>query len=270
MTPVPERVRPERTRDHGRPVSSLRSMARRETADPAPLSPRVPRRVSGPVARNAAAATAGAALPRGAARPVAPRAVPRRLRLGPLRALPEHRVVDRLLRSRLWIWALGALLGGIVAMQVSLLKLNSGISRAVETTTTLERQNADLEAAIARLSATDRVQSGALQLGMLMPAAGDVGYLGSGSQDPARAVRRMRPPSEDAVALLANDGIVPGSLVPVPAAATTPPPATTTITATEPPAVTPAPVSTPLPAADPLPTTTSQTPATGGAVAGQG
>ena len=31
-------------------------------------------------------------------------------------------------------------------MQVSLLKLNSGISRAVETTTTLERQNADLEA----------------------------------------------------------------------------------------------------------------------------
>ena len=58
-------------------------------------------------------------------------------------------MLDRLLRSRLWIWALGALLGGIVAMQVSLLKLNSGISRAVETTTTLERQNADLEAGIA-------------------------------------------------------------------------------------------------------------------------
>jgi hypothetical protein len=53
-----------------------------------------------------------------------------------IRALPEHRVIDRLLRSRAWIWALGALLGGIVAMQVSLLKLNSGISRAVETTTT--------------------------------------------------------------------------------------------------------------------------------------
>ena len=44
-------------------------------------------------------------------------------------------------------------------MQVSLLKLNSGISRAVETTTTLERQNADLEASIARLSVArpDRV-----------------------------------------------------------------------------------------------------------------
>ena len=49
-------------------------------------------------------------------------------------------------------------------------------------------------------------------------------------QDPAKAVRRMQPPSEDAAALLANHGIVPGSLVaaapaPVtPAAATTPPP----------------------------------------------
>ena len=253
MTPAPARSR-------SRTPASPRSAAR-PGAVASPASPRGPRRISGPVARRAVAAPAGAAaLPRRGTTSV----------FGRVRALPEHRVIDRLLRSRLWIWALGALLGGIVAMQVSLLKLNSGISRAVETSTTLERQNADLEAAIARLSATDRVQSGALQLGMLMPAAGDVGYLGSGSQDPARAVRRMRPPSEDAVALLANDGIVPGSLVPVPAAATTLPPATTTITATEPPAVTPAPVSTPLPAADPLPTTTSQTPATGGAVAGQG
>ena len=122
----------------------------------------------------------------------------------------------------------GVLLGGIVAMQVSLLKLNSGISRAVETTTTLERQNADLEAAIARLSAPDRIESGASSLGMLMPPAGDVTYLSAGAQDPAKAVRRMQPPSEDAAALLANHGIVPGSIVaaapaPVtPAAAATP------------------------------------------------
>ena len=258
MTPVPERVRPERTRDHGRPVSSLRSVARRETADPAPLSPRVPRRVSGPVARNAAAATAGAALPRGAARPVAPRAVPRRLRLGPLRALPEHRVVDRLLRSRLWIWALGALLGGIVAMQVSLLKLNSGISRAVETTTTLERQNADLEAAVARLSSPDRIESGAGTLDMLMPAAGDVRYLTSGQQDATKAVRRMQPPSDAAAALMANRGIVPGSLAELAAPPVTP--ATTTVT--------PATPSTGVTVGAPESTTTST--AAAGAVAGQG
>src|ERR687897_1373926 len=92
-----------------------------------------------------------------------------------IRTLPDHRVVDRLLRSRLWIWALGALLGGIVTMQVSLLKLNAGISRAVETTTTLERQNATLEASIARLSAPDKINTNARALGMVLPPAGEVG-----------------------------------------------------------------------------------------------
>ena len=169
-----------------------------------------------------------------------------------VRALPEHRVVDRLLRSRLWIWALGLALGGIVTMQVSLLKLNSGISRAVETTTTLERQNADLEASIARLSSPDRVESGAATLGMVMPPAGDVGYLSAGPNDAANAVRRMQPPSDDAAALLANNGIVPGSLA-APAPAVTP----------EPSATAPLPAATPEPVATPAPTaaaTTAQAP----------
>ena len=206
---------------------------------------------------------------------------------GRVRALPEHRVIDRLLRSRAWIWALGILLGGIVAMQVSLLKLNSGISRAVTTTTTLERQNADLEASIAQLSATDRIQTGAAGLGMLMPPAGDVGYLSAGPQDASRAVRRMQPPSEEAAALLANSGIVPGSLADVappvaPSTVTLAPADTTTATApaatTDPaaaaPVVTPAPVTPAAPAATAptttAPTTTSETSPAGGAVAPQG
>jgi len=172
------------------------------------VSPRAPRRVSGPVARRPVPVPGGAA------------ALPR-ARTGTtglfarVRALPDHRLVDRLLRSRLWIWALGLLLGGIVTMQVSLLKLNSGISRAVETTTTLERQNAALEASIARLSSPDRIQSGAATLGMVMPPAGDVGYLRAGPEDAGEAVRKMQPPSEEAAALLANGGIVPGALAPV-------------------------------------------------------
>jgi hypothetical protein len=169
------------------------------------VAPRGPRRVSGPVARRAVAVPGGAAaLPRGRTGTTG--------LFARVRALPEHRLVDRLLRSRLWIWALGALLGGIVTMQVSLLKLNSGISRAVETSTTLERQNAVLEASIARLSSPDRIESGAATLGMVMPPAGDVGYLRAGPEDAGEAVRRMQPPSEAAAALLANGGIVPGSL----------------------------------------------------------
>src|SRR5918999_4848329 len=94
-----------------------------------------------------------------------------------LRALPEHRVVDRLLRGRVWIWLIGVLLGGIVAMQVSLLKLNAGIGRAVTTAGTLERQNADLEADIARLSSGERLRSAALEDGMVTPLPGGVEYV---------------------------------------------------------------------------------------------
>jgi hypothetical protein len=193
------------------------------------VAPRGPRRVSGPVARRAVALPGGAA------------ALPR-ARTGTtglfarVRALPDHRLVDRLLRSRLWIWALGALLGGIVTMQVSLLKLNSGISRAVETTATLERQNATLEASIARLSSPDRIESGAATLGMVMPPAGDVGYLRAGPEDAGEAVRKMQPPSDAAAALLANGGIVPGSLAtePVVEAATVEPAPVTPVAPVEP------------------------------------
>jgi cell division protein FtsL len=213
------------------------------------VAPRGPRRISGPVAAPAGAA----ALPRLGTTSV----------FGRIRALPEHRVVDRLLRSRLWIWALGALLMGIVTMQVSLLKLNAGISRAVQTTTTLERQNAGLEASIARLSAPDRIESGAASLGMVMPAAGDVSYVTARARDAASAVSRMEPPSEGAAALMANAGIVPGSLGEPAAPSLTTVPESTAVD----PAV--APVTTPASAAAP-PTTTTQVPAPSGAVAGQG
>jgi hypothetical protein len=130
-----------------------------------------------------------------------------------LRALPEHRLVDRLLRGRTWIWLVGVLLGGIVAMQVSLLKLNAGISRAVTTSATLERQNAELEAGIARLSSGDRVRAAAIKEGMVTPPPGGVGYLTArGEKDATRAARRMQPPSEEALVIMKNGGREPGVL----------------------------------------------------------
>jgi len=215
------------------------------------IAPRGPRRISGPVAAGAAT------LPR-------PRTGTTGL-FARVRGLPEHRVVDRLLRSRLWIWALGLLLGGIVTMQVSLLKLNSGISRAVETATTLERQNADLEASIAELSSGERVRAAAAQDGMVTPAAGDVSYLHArDDRDASLAARRMEPPSEEAAAIMANGGREPGVL-----AATELP--------TEPEVVAPDPnaaaTATPVPTAtpDPAATTATQLPAdNGAAVAPQG
>jgi hypothetical protein len=200
----------------------------RQRARPAPARPR---RVSGPL-RPAPAA--GAAVRRGTT------GVFERIR-----ALPETRFVDGLLRGRAWIWLIGLLLGGIVAMQVSLLKLNAGISRAVTTSATLERQNADLEAGIARLSSGDRVRAEALKEGMVSPLPGGVEYLTArGERDATRAARRMQPPSEEASSIMAHGGrelVAPVTVTPAtdPAATVTTDPAA--ITTTDPTATTAAP-----------------------------
>src|SRR3954471_1706108 len=131
-----------------------------------------------------------------------------------LRALPDSRAVDRLLRSRACIWVIGVMLGGIVAMQVSLLRLNSGISRAVQTQDTLVRQNADLQASISGLESLDRVRAAARNEHMIDPPAGETRYLRADPLgDPERALRRMTSPSEEAEQLMANGGFMPGALV---------------------------------------------------------
>ena len=124
-------------------------------------------------------------------------------------------MVDRLLRGRAWIWLIGIMLGGIVAMQVSLLKLNSGISRAVEAAGTLERVNADLETEVARLSSGERIQLAAAEEGMVAPPAGDVGYLTARpGADPRLAAERMQSPSADAREVMASGGHAPADLAP--------------------------------------------------------
>jgi hypothetical protein len=185
-------------------------------------APARPRRVSGPL--RPAPAAAGAAVRRGTT------GVFERIR-----ALPETRFVDRLLRGRAWIWLIGLLLGGIVAMQVSLLKLNAGISRAVTTSATLERQNADLEAGIARMSSGDRVRAEALKEDMVSPLPGGVEYLTArGDRDATRAARRMQPPSEEAEAVMKYGGRDPAMLAVDPAVAD--PAAATAVTTAAPPA----------------------------------
>jgi hypothetical protein len=200
----------------------------------------LPRRISGPIVRPRAV-------------PVPPRPVTGVF--DRIKALPDHRVIDRLLRGRVWICFIGVALMGIVAMQVSMLKLNSGISRAVETTATLERQNSDMEARIARLASGERIRAAADTGGMVTPAAGEVHYLRvRGGIDGRLAARRMLAPSDDAKSLMANHGVVPGSLM---APVTPVVPATTAPTVAATPAATPAvtPAATPVaPAVTPVPT----------------
>jgi hypothetical protein len=207
-------------------------------------APRHARRISGPVPRP---------------RPVPAGAPP--LRRGStgvferIRALPETRLVDGLLRGRAWIWLIGILLGGIVAMQVSLLKLNAGISNAVTTTSTLQRQNADIEAEIARLSSIERVRDAASSDDMVTPDPGDVSFLHARpDRDVGLAVNRMAPPSDTAVAIMQNGGREPGVLAAAPPATDPISVATPQQNATA--ATTPEATATPAPTATPVPTAT--------------
>jgi outer membrane biosynthesis protein TonB len=151
-------------------------------------APRSPRRVSGP-ARAPRAALAGAAGAAVARPPLSLRLGRRAMRVG------DARVLDRLVRGRAWIAIVAAALIGIVFMQVSMLKLNAGVSRAVTAADTLERQNSILRADISKLDSGERIQDAALNSGMVTPPAGDVRYLDGERADAARASASIKPPS---------------------------------------------------------------------------
>jgi hypothetical protein len=154
--------------------------------------------------RRAAVANGGAvALPQPprVGRPSVPALAPRAL--DGLRRLPDSRWLDRLLRGQTWIALIGVALMGIVAMQVSLLKMNAGIGRAVEHTGTLERQNADLRASVSQLSSEERIQVEAVKQGFVMPPAGDVRYVRArGGEDARKAASAMRTPNPPQSGLL--------------------------------------------------------------------
>jgi hypothetical protein len=140
-------------------------------------APRGPRRVSGP------------------ARPIRPSVAPRPARsrtrtregglalgfVSALEALAQHRLLDRLIRGRAWIFVVAFALIGIVALQLGLLKLNGGIGRALEREGLLQRQNAALSIENSELAAGERVEARAGKLGMTFAPAGAIRFLSAGS-----------------------------------------------------------------------------------------
>ena len=238
--------------------------------------PTAPRRVSGPaggkrVARAAVAAPMPVALRLAAA----------------VHTVAEHRYLDRLVRGRMWIAILGVGLIGIVFMQVSMLRMNAGIGRAVEQGSTLERQNSALQASISQLSSGERIETAAEKLGFVLPAAGSVRFLAARDVDYRKAARGIEPPGShppEPATIVPSAGLEIGQTGVAPSAATdqstqstTAPtteqsqqPAATTTTPAAP-AVTAQPAQQPA-AATPTapPPQTTPTAATGGATAAQG
>jgi cell division protein FtsL len=144
------------------------------------------------------------------------------------------------------------LLAGIVFANVALLEMNSGIARTTEKVAALKRENSRLRLEAARLGSSERIQRAAADLGLVLPAPGEVRYLEARpEEDPALALKRMSEPE------------------PVPVY--TPPPAPAPVPVTTPPTTAPvegetAPVTEPVPAEPtaPAPTATTTPPAATG------
>jgi len=171
-----------------------------------------------------------------------------------LAAIPRSPFVDRLLTGRIWIVLLAVLLAGIVFANVALLEMNAGIARTTEKVAALKRENSRLRLEAARLGSSERIQRAAADLGLVLPAPGEVRYLEARpDQDPAVALKRMSAP--DPVPVFTPVPVDPAPLVP----ATETPPTTTAPTATE-----TAPVTTPPTTTTTTTTATTTPPATTG------
>jgi hypothetical protein len=150
-------------------------------------APGVPRRVSGPVRRTRPPSRPNASKPRLAL-------VGRRTATF-LRSLPDHALIDRLVRGRAWIPVLGLMLAGIVAMQVEVLKLGASVGRSIERGSALETRNQLLRASVASLSDESRIERLAAGMGMIMPAPGSAGFLsGTANGDLRQAIANIRAP----------------------------------------------------------------------------
>lgn len=164
-------------------------------------APSAPRRVSGPArpapapARPAPARTAPAPARPARTRRRSGSSVPLQARaLAFTRSLPDHRLLDRLIRGRLWIPVLGILLIGIVASQVAILKLNASLGHGVVRAAQLEAQDQRLASVVSQLSDVQRVESSAAHMGLAMPAAYTPVFLSGGRDELRRALANIHRP----------------------------------------------------------------------------
>jgi hypothetical protein len=150
-------------------------------------APRGPRRISGP----ARPATAPRRPATGRPATTADQAGLVVGLLSALESLAQHRLLDRLIRGRVWIGLVAFALIGIVTLQLGLLKLNGGIGRALEHEALLQRENAALSIENSELAAGTRVEKGAARLGMAFVPTGALRFLsatGHGDAGKAAAV----------------------------------------------------------------------------------
>jgi cell division protein FtsL len=112
-----------------------------------------------------------------------------------VRGLPDHSLIDRLVRGRAWIPVLGVLLAGIVAMQVEILKLGTSMGRAMERSSALQTRNESLQASVASLADDQRIERMAAGMGMIIPTPDSLVFLsGNPNGEVGRAIANIHAP----------------------------------------------------------------------------
>jgi cell division protein FtsL len=158
-------------------------------------------------------------------------------------------VLDALLSGRGWIALVFVLLAGIVFFNVDLLQMNREIAGNADKISALKREIARERLDVARLASSERIQESAAQLGLVLPAPGEVRYLKARPRrDAHQAAKRITAPN------LAYVPPEPIDTAPEPVAPAATDPAATDPAATEPAAADPAATD---PTAAPAPTTTA-------------
>lgn len=166
-----------------------------------PAAPARPSRRTDPVRAPRPGRTSTPARP-ARERPVRPRrAVAPAQRAARAETLAGSRLLDRLIRSRVWIALVAFALIGIVGMQLWMLKLNGGIGRAIEHESYLQRENASLSAENSGMSAGDLVERRAIANGMRILAPGALVFLHTrGHADERLAAARLAQPVQASTA----------------------------------------------------------------------
>jgi hypothetical protein len=200
------------------PRPATKSRSHRSQLHPG-IAPRTTRRVSGPLTGLTRGRATTTRQPPAAPRSRTPRpaAAPAGASLAAraaayVRALPDHSLLDRIIRGRVWIPLLGVLLAGIVAMQVEVLKLNAGTGVSLQRTTALQNQRDVLEASVAQLADDQRIESRAAQMGLVMPAPSQVKFLTAGPGDTGAAVGNVHQPNQTAFAAQLPGAVTTGGV----------------------------------------------------------
>ncbi len=100
-------------------------------------------------------------------------------------------LLDRLIRGRLWIGLLAFALIGIVAMQLFVLELNTGIGRTLTHVAALQRENAQLGIEDSTYTAEARVAPAAAANGMVLAPVGAVHFVAASPSDVSRAAAAL-------------------------------------------------------------------------------